>query len=279
MTRTVTDAALLLDAIAGYDPNDPLTAKSFGEVPDSYTELLDTRALEGARVGIIRDPMDTRTDPSSEDYTKVRAVMDRAIAQLSALGAEVIDPLEIPGLEVLGTINNSYETEQATNEYLAQLSDPPYTTFRDILLSGIVNPWRSLAMWGVAGKTTDDPGYLEVMLKRDAVRTAVLKAMADHNLDALVYATFDHQPTLIALDVETNATPKDGYGWGDNRQLSPATGFPALTVPAGFTTDDLPVGIEFLGRPFTEGMLLSLGYAFEQATGHRRAPASTPSIR
>jgi Asp-tRNA(Asn)/Glu-tRNA(Gln) amidotransferase A subunit family amidase len=117
------------------------------------------------------------------------------------------------------------------------------------------------------------------MLKRDAVRTAVLKAMADHNLDALVYATFDHQPTLIALDVETNATPKDGYGWGDNRQLSPATGFPALTVPAGFTTDDLPVGIEFLGRPFTEGMLLSLGYAFEQATGHRRAPASTPSIR
>ena len=279
MTRTVTDAALLLDAIAGYDPNDPLTSKSFGEVPDSYTELLDTRALEGARVGIIRDPMDTRTDPSSEDYTKVRAVMDRAIAQLSALGAEVIDPLEIPGLEVLGTINNSYETEQATNEYLAQLSDPPYTTFRDILLSGIVNPWRSRGMWGVAGKTTDDPGYLEVMLKRDAVRTAVLKAMADHNLDALVHATFDHQPTLIALDVETNATPKDGYGWGDNRQLSPATGFPALTVPAGFTTDDLPVGIEFLGRPFTEGMLLSLGYAFEQATGHRRAPASTPSIR
>ena len=100
----------------------------------------------------------------------------------------------------------------------------------------------------------------------------VLKTMADHDLDALVYATFDHPPTAIAADVETNPGPNDRYALGDNRLLSPLTGFPALTVPAGFTPDGLPVGLEFMGRPFTEAMLLGFGYAFEQATGYRRPP-------
>ncbi len=107
---------------------------------------------------------------------------------------------------------------------------------------------------------------------------AVLKAMADERLDAIVYATFDHQPTPIAQDVETNPEPADDYGLGDNRGLSPAIGFPALTVPAGFTTDELPVGLELLSRPFTEAELLGLGFAYEQATQHRRPPASTPAL-
>jgi amidase len=102
--------------------------------------------------------------------------------------------------------------------------------------------------------------------------------MADQELDAIVYATFDHQTTLIALDAETNPSPLDEYGWGDNRGLSPAIGFPALTVPAGFTTDQLPVGLELLGRPFTEEMLFGFGYAYEQATHHRRPPATTPGL-
>lgn len=278
MTRTVTDAALLLDAIAGYDPNDPITAQSVGRVPGTYTTSLDRRALEGARFGILRAPMDGGADVGSADYVKVHAVVNRAIEQVAALGAELVDPLEIPELDLVRTIDNTYETEQATNAYLAELSDPPYTTFRDILLAGVVNPWRARGMWGAVGKTIYDPGYLEVMHKRETVRAAVYKAMAYYDLDALVYATFDHQPTLIALDVQTSPTPNDGYGWGDNRALSPAIGFPALTMPAGFTSDELPVGIEFLGRPFSEEMLLAFGYAFEQATSHRRLPPSTPSL-
>ena len=103
--------------------------------------------------------------------------------------------------------------------------------------------------------------------------------MADHGLDALVHTTFDHPPSLIAPDVETNASPADDYGLGDNRLLSPLTGWPALTVPAGFTPTGLPIGIEFLGRPFAEGMLMRFGYAFEQATGHRRPPESAPPLR
>jgi Asp-tRNA(Asn)/Glu-tRNA(Gln) amidotransferase A subunit family amidase len=278
ITRTVTDAAILLDAIAGYDPNDPITAQAAGEVPSTYTASLDAASLRGARLGVVRQPMDPRTDPGSEDYSKVTAVIDAAIDELRAAGAEVLDSLVIPDLEVVAGIGNDFETEQATNAYLAELANPPVSSFRDILLSGVVIPWRSRGMWGAAGKTTEDPGYLVVMQKRERIRVAVFKAMADHGLDAVVYATFDHQPTLIAPDVESNSTPSDEYGWGDNRQLSPAIGFPALTVPAGFTTDDLPVGLEFLGRPFTEAMLLGFAYAYEQASDHRRTPATTPPL-
>jgi len=278
MTRTVWDAALVLDAIAGYDPNDAITAYAVGHVPETYTASLDEASLDGARIGVLRQPQDQRADPTSADYGKVWAVIDTAIEKLAALGAEMVDPVEIPELDRVAGIGNSYETEAATDAYLAELTNPPVTTYRDILLSGVVVPWRARSMWASAGKTTDDPGYLTVMKEREALRVAVLQAMAEHGLDAIVYATFDHQPTLIAPDVETNPTPRDGYGWGDNRQLSPAIGFPALTVPAGFTTDDLPVGLEFLGRPFTEGMLLGFGYSFEQATSHRRGPATAPPL-
>jgi Asp-tRNA(Asn)/Glu-tRNA(Gln) amidotransferase A subunit family amidase len=102
--------------------------------------------------------------------------------------------------------------------------------------------------------------------------------MADHDLDALVYATFDHQPTVIAPDALTNPETEDRYAWGNNRYLSPVIGFPALTFPAGFTTDGLPVGLEFLGRPFTEAMLLRFAYAYEQGTHRRKPPATAPPL-
>ena len=141
-----------------------------------------------------------------------------------------------------------------------------------------MTPWRAAGLANSLGNSTGDPGYLEYLAGRDRIRRDVLVAMADHDLDALVYATFDHPVTRIAEDAETNPAPADRYGLGDNRLLSPITGFPALTVPAGFTPDGLPVGLEFLGRPFTEAMLLRFGHAFEQGTGHRRPPESAPPL-
>ena len=281
MTRTVMDAAILLDAIAGYDPNDPVTAMSAGQVPDSYSDGLSEDGLDGARIGIIRDPMDQALDTNSEGYRQARAIVDAAVEQLRALGAQVVDGVTLPGVDGVNAIYsmNSHETETATDAYLAELDDPPYTTLRSILLSGRVTPWRATGLANSLGKTTRDPGYLAHLLARDQLRQDVYQVMADHDLDALVHTTFDHPPSLIAPDVETNPSPADDYGLGDNRLLSPLTGWPALTVPAGFTPDGLPIGIEFLGRPFTEGMLIRFGYAFEQATGHRRPPDSTPPLR
>jgi amidase len=278
ITRTVTDAAVLLDAIAGYDPEDPITAYAVGHVPETYTAGLSADALRGARIGVLRQPMDERADPSSDDYRKVRAVIDQAYRDLASLGAEVVDPVVVPELATVGTIGNNFETERATDDYLAEHPNAPVHSLADILLSGVVIPWRARGMMGAVGKTTADAGYLDVIRKRERLRQNVLNVMADRGLDAIAYTTFDHQPTLIAPDAETNPQPADEYGLGDNRGLSPAIGFPALTVPAGFTTDQLPVGLELLGRPFTEQMLLGFGYAYEQATRHRRPPPTTPRL-
>jgi amidase len=281
ITRTVRDAAILLDVIAGYDPNDPLTAYADGRVPSSYTSFLTRDGLKGARIGVIREPMDSKSDPGSDDYKKVRAVIDKAIAELKSLGAEVADGVTIPDLKDRlrkAYDNNKFETEQAMNSYLADLPGAPVRTLREILLSGKVVPWRATSLMNYVGRSTDEAGYMQVLRAREETRQLVLKLMADQKLDALVYATFDHQPTPIAPDVLTNPNTKDQYALGSNRWLSPAVGFPAMTVPAGFTTEGLPVGLEFMARPFAEGTLFKLGYAYEQGTLHRKPPATTPAL-
>jgi Asp-tRNA(Asn)/Glu-tRNA(Gln) amidotransferase A subunit family amidase len=281
MARTVKDAAIVLDAIAGYDPNDPVTAYAVGNIPTSYTSVLAPDGLKGARIGVIRQAMDSKTDTASEDYRKVKAVIDKAIDNLKALGAELVEPVTIP--DVVDRLNKTYdgnlfETEAAINEYLAQLPNAPVKTLRDILLSGKVVPSRARVLMNSMGKSTDDVGYVRVQRMAEATRQTVLTLMADQKLEALVYATFDHQPVLIASNVMTKLEVEDDR-LGNNRRLSSILGFPAITVPAGFTTDGLPVGIEFMARPFAEAVLFRLGYAYEQGTHHRRPPASTPALR
>jgi amidase len=308
MTRTVADAARVLDVIAGYDANDPITAYAVGHVPPTYTTALVATALRGARIGVLRFPRDTTAAPRRQrdstatasgrdttisadsaakrdsaerviraEFARVRVVFDRAVADLRAQGAVVVDSLVVP--TVPGSrVGNDFETEEATDAYFAQHANAPVKTLKEIMLAGAVNPWRARTMIGLVGKSTSDAGYLTVMKSREALRVAVLKLMADQRLDALVYATYDAPPTPIAADVLTNPRPADAYSRGDNRSLSPTLGFPALTLPAGFSDDGLPVGLELLGRPYSEAQLLGLGFAFEQATRHRRPPATTPSI-
>jgi amidase len=140
-------------------------------------------------------------------------------------------------------------------------------------------PSRVRTLMNSVGKSTTDLGYLQNLRLVEDMRQVVLGQMADHRLDALVYATFDHQPREIAPDVMTKSVVDDATGVGSNRRLSPIIGFPAMTVPAGFTTDGIPVGIEFMARPFAEGTLFKFGYAYEQASHHRKSPASTPALR
>jgi Asp-tRNA(Asn)/Glu-tRNA(Gln) amidotransferase A subunit family amidase len=277
ITRCVADAARVLDVIAGYDPNDPATAESVGHLPPSYQTALHLGALRGARIGVLRPARDSAVARAPLEYAKVRVVFEAALAALKRLGAQVVDSFVIPTLADR-RVGNDFETEQATDAYLAEHPDAPVKTLKEILLAGKVNPWRARQMIDLVGKRTTDPGYLTVTLQRTALRTAVFKAMADARLDAIVYATYDAPPTPIAEDVLTNPRTADAYGRGDNRGLSPTIGFPALTVPAGFTSDSLPVGLEFLGRPFTEAMLLGYGFAFEQATHHRRPPPNLPAL-
>jgi amidase len=282
VARTVRDAALLFDAIVGYDPKDPVTAYGVGHVPASYTASLVQNGLNGARIGVIRQPMDARTDVVSDDYRRVRVVTDKAVADLKSLGAEVVDPITIPAVIDLVTKaydGNVFETESAINAYLAERPHAPVKNLREILLSGKVAPARARTLITSLGRSRDDPGYAQVQRIAEETRQIILTLMADHRLDALVYATFDQSPGRIAHDVMTRTVVDDMTGLGNNRRLSPAIGFPAMTVPAGFTSDGLPVGLELMARPYAEPTLFRFAYAYEQATRQRRPPATVPALR
>jgi amidase len=284
ITRTVRDAAIALEVLAGYDAKDPLTAYAYGQIPPSYTSLLG-QDVRGLRIGVIRDPMDRTADPKSDDYKKVRVVMDTAIADLAKVGVTLVDPLPVPSrpnakdAPAPAGSGANYETEQAIDAYLAQHPNAPVKTLKDILLSGKVSVKRARELMGVLGRSTADPAYGQAQIIREETRQAWLMAMADHRLDAVVYATFDHQPVVIPADVITNPDAGEGYGRGSNRSISPTLGWPAITVPAGFTTDKLPVGMELMGRPFSEATLLKIAFAYEQATRHRKPSPVAPPLR
>ncbi len=280
LTRTVKDAAILTSVIAGYDPNDPLTAYSVDRTPadGKYEDDLSTKTLRGKRIGIIREPMATNTNPNLPDYARVKAVVDKAYADLSALGAEVVDPIVVPDLKsLLSASSVESETEEATNAYLAQLPNPPISSFAQIADSPLITPIGRAIFRSSVGKTTNDLDYLKAQQAREKLRQTMLKVMADNDLDAVAYATADHEPPVIPDDILTNPNANRGIG-GSNASLSPAIGFPALAVPAGFTSTKLPVGMELLGRPFTEETLFQMGYAYEQRTHHRQAPLTTPPL-
>jgi amidase len=271
ITRTVRDAAIVLDVIAGYDPEDPITAWSYGQQPDTYTRFLLADGLAGMRFGVIRAPMSRDTDTSAADYQEIQAAISKSVADLRARGAQVIDPVVIPNLKEMvaagGGGGDTFEAEAAIDAFLAQHPNAPVHTLREIVASPLVIARRREELGRSLGRTGEDAAAVKQALARDELRTLVLKVMADQRLDALIHATYDHAPALVP-----KSTP------GTNRVLASITAFPALAVPGGFFSDGLPIGIEFLGRPYSEGTLLKAAYGYEQATRHRHPPATAPAL-
>jgi len=272
ITRTVEDAARLLDVMAGFDPEDPITASSIGHRPPTYTAFLDSNGLRGARIGVVREYFG-----GEPPHTEVNRVMARAIESLRAGGAAVED-VAIPQLAVLTAdmATGPYETKAALDRYLGSLGPgAPVGDLTALVASGQFHPAIAAqlkdAAANVAGMTS--PAYAAIFVRRDRLRTAVLEVMARQRLDALLYP---HQRRLVAA-IGDEQPERNGV-------LSNGTGFPALTVPAGFSAPTataplgVPVGLELLGREWSEGLLIRLGFAFEQSTRHRRLPAATPPL-
>lgn len=266
--RSVVDVAIVLDAIAGYDPADPPTAAAVGHVPPSYTAFLQPEGLRGARLAVLRDLM----GEDAED-AEINAVIQAAAVEMRGLGA-TIEEIAIPDLRDLlndrmgGLLVLVQDFKADLNAYLASRPTAPLRSLAEALASGKIHPAaETLMRASEAVETRETREYWEHVAKRERVRLAVQQAMAEARLDAFLYPTMRRKPALIG-------EPQVGI----NCRLSAVTGLPSLTVPAGFTTDGLPVGVELLGRPWNEGPLLKFGYAYEQATHHRRPPASTPPL-
>ena len=275
MARTVTDLAKLLDVMVGYDPEDPLTARGVGHVSESFTKFLDASGLKGTRIGILRESMGYDAQPDSEDFAKVSEIFDRAVGELKAAGAEIVDPVVIPKLkESLAKRAGSFSDEkQSFNNYFGRSAHPPYKSREEAAQSpNFTKVVRgSQQRWT---RTTDTAKHYEYLLAREELMTQLLKVMADHKLDAIVHKAVEHQPTLIQDGVNPPYVDQKGAP-----HLNTFLVFvPSIVVPAGFTRDHLPAGIAFLGRPYDDGNMIKLAYAYEQATHHRRPPSSTTPL-
>ncbi len=275
MARTVTDLTNLLDVIVGYDTEDPLTARGVGHVPDTYTKFLDKNGLRGSRIGILREPMGNGSEPQSEDFAKITAVFDKAVEELRAAGASLVDPITIPKLnELLATRTTSpTEVREAFKVFIGRSAKAPFKSFEELLRAPDFSKVVPYAQNRLRG-TSDESRHYRFLRAQDELMTNVMKVMADSKLDAIVYKSVEHQPTLIKDGVNPPFVNTKGVP-----HLNTFLVFvPAIAVPAGFTTDNLPAGITFMGRPYEEGTILKLAYGYEQATHHRRPPRSTPAL-
>ena len=264
LARSVEDLAITLDATVGFDPEDPTTALSQGNIPTTYTAFLDEGALEGARIGVVLSLMG-----SEGGEQPVRDVIEAAIETLRGLGAEL---LEVEEPDVTELVENAsvivQEFKFDFDAYLAETPGAPVRSLEELVSLGLYHDVVDRGLRNsleLDSLNTED--YRERVAKRGEARAAVLEILEDKDLDALLYPT-----------IRRTARPIGQEQPGSNCGLSSVTGLPAITVPAGFAVDDMPVGLELLARPFAESRLISLAYAFEQATRYRRSPDFTPSL-
>lgn len=272
MARTVADAVAVFQVIAGADPADPVTAASRSHPREDYLASLTPGALRGARLGILTQAYRTpTTDP------EVEAVFARAVADLRRAGADVVENVS------LDSLNRWRQTQSGScnpfkhdlEAWLATHGDRvPVKTLDAIIASRHFHP--SIEKRLEAGAAGDDPATSPGCRSRDTfretLRSGVTTLMDELRLDALIYPTWSNPPRKIG-DLNTPH--------GDNNQLfSPSTGFPAVTVPMGYTRGGLlPAGLQFFGRPWQERLLFRLAYDYEQATRHRRPPVATPPLQ
>jgi len=276
MTRSVADAARLFEVMAGYDPEDEYTAAAVAAgAPCCYLDALDADALRGARIGLVTNALGADSNPHA---APVNAVVRHAMEGLRAAGATVVE-VEIPDLARHLADTSLYVncSKHAINGYLAARPELPLRSLNQILEQRAYHPMLDLLeACGVGPDLPEyDPLYFRRLAARETFARVVLNVFGRARADALVYPTVQVVPPRrdeLAARVWTTLT------FPTNTLIAAQTWLPAATVPAGFTPQGLPVGLEFLARPYAEADLFRLAYAFEQATRARRAPASTPEL-
>jgi Asp-tRNA(Asn)/Glu-tRNA(Gln) amidotransferase A subunit family amidase len=264
IARSVVDLAIMLDATVGPDANDPSTAGSAAHIPTSYRAGLRPEILKGARIGVVRSLFG-----GAPEDAEVTTVVQKRLDALKEAGAELSDVV-VPGLTELlpgsSMIGADFKFDLA--EYFAKHQDAPVKSLGEILDRGLFHAAFEGAMRRAnAVEQRDNDAARRARIKRVAIRQAVESTLAENRLVALVYPALRRKPARIG----------DSQG-GGSCQVSAASGLPALSLPAGFTDDAVPIGMELLGAPFSEQELLSLGYAAEQMQNLRQPPFTTPAL-
>lgn len=274
LARSVYDLCAVLDVIAGFDTFDLWTAQSLGKMPsEPYTSFIRPDGLRGARVGVLKEAWSfTPSDPEVIEMAR------RAIGVFSTNGAKVIDPvsleLDLPKYLTGNGSPGRYERIHAINHYLArQGPNYPFVNAAALLLNHPGIPTRPADRANLE-KPIDlnrDPEYRATLEGKEMLRQTVIALLDKYRLDALIFPHKLSKPLKIG--------PRgDAERQYQANQLSPTTGLPAFIVPMGFTADGNPVGLEILGRPWSEPALIKLASGFEAVTHNRQLPSTTPAL-
>ncbi|MCE2487925.1 MAG: hypothetical protein J4F42_20620 [Desulfurellaceae bacterium] len=275
MCRTVSDAAKLLEVLAGFDPADPYTATAViaGRVP--YSQLLDRASLRGARIGVVRHTFGDAADPQA---AAVNTLTERALAAMTAAGASLVE-VTLPDLQHYIERSSLYliRSRHDIDAFLAARPQLPMTRLRDILAAKKYHPKLDFLEALAEGPSDPyaDPEYYQRYAAREQFQRMVINAMAQAETRALVFPTAQ-VPAPSRAELDEGKWPL--LEFPTNTLIAAQTWMPAISVPAGFTDTNLPVGIEMVGLPYREADLLSLAYAFEQATLHRSPSAHVPEL-
>ncbi|PYS11120.1 MAG: amidase [Acidobacteria bacterium] len=274
MTRTVEDAARLLDVIVGEDPADPRTADAEARIPPTYTAFLDRAGLKDARIGVLRQvfKLQDGADP------RVIELFETAIADLRGAGAEIVDEFNVPGFEKFPRPPQTAAQYKADWERFFAYEGPHFPVktvaeLRDAPAGKGVHALHAARVAEVAAvtKTPDeDPATVQGRKDEQRYREAFSAAMDVARVDALVFPVWTFPPKING---DRGQTPQ-----GQLTFIGSATQWPVVVVPMGFVGENLPMGFQFLGRPWSEGPLIRFAYAYEQLTRHRRPPPTAPPI-
>jgi Asp-tRNA(Asn)/Glu-tRNA(Gln) amidotransferase A subunit family amidase len=274
MGRTVEDVARVLDVIAGADPSDPRTAASTEQIPPTYTDFLKPDGLRGARIGVFRQSLhlDFGADP------RVAALFDAAVADLSEAGATVVDDFSVPDFETFPRPPQTAARTKADWEHFFAYEGPTFPVrtvaeLRDAPARQRVHPLHAPRIGEVAAVSLapeDDPETIQGRRDEQMYRDQFTAAMERHGVDAIVFPVWTFPPVLNG---DRGQTPQGALTF-----VGSATQWPVVVVPMGFVGEQLPMGLQILGKPWSEGRLIQFAYGYEKATRHRRPPPSVPSL-
>jgi amidase len=262
LARSMVDLVTVLDATVGVDPVDAQTAAASGHVPETFHSFLQADALQGARLGLLAGYM-----KEAAPFGEVSRVVRQAVEAMAENGAEVVE-VDIAGLDELLRETSVIDMEFKFDlENYLRRSNAPVQSLSEVLESGRYHAALEDRYRRSIEIEEDSEEYRNRLANRAEVARLLTEALSAHDLDVLVYPTLRVKPRFVGESQ-----------YGSLCRIAAHSGFPAISLPAGFTADGVPVGVELLAKPFEDGRLIALGYAYEQVAGPRRPPSRTPSL-
>ncbi|WP_246092813.1 amidase [Terrilactibacillus laevilacticus] len=271
ITRSVRDMAKLLDVIAGYDTKDPFTSVSIQSNDiGNYEELLNRVSLKNVRIGILRQVFGSDEDENSRS---VNNVVESAINVLKQGGAEIIDPIEVPNLDQYLEDTSLYtlQSKKDISDFLSSRVNTPLKSFMEVYKNKAFHPLNDLFNDIANGpdEPTQDDHYYYQRFAQEEFKRAIINALATYNIDTILFPDVRILPPTYEY---LESGKWSSLTFPTNTVIASQTGLPAISVPGGFTDSGLPVGFELLGKPFSEGSLLKIAYAYEKICKPRKAP-------